>query len=283
MILRMAGLIALALASPAVARDVREASVAHERTLTIEGGRNFRDVGGYRTVDGRQVRWGVLYRSGALGKLTPRGMRQIDRLGPAAIIDLRMTDERRQDTNNWLAASGHGYWTRDYALVGDAAALAFDLNKVAKLSPAEVRVTIAGGYRTMPRVLAPQMRELFARLAGDVPGPVVVNCTAGKDRTGIAVALVLAAVGVPDEAIRQDYLLSAAAVTTGARQALLARFPGVSPDVADILLGVESEYLDAAFDQIRQGYGSIEGYLERELGVGPRAIAALKRRLLVRS
>lgn len=268
--------------SPALADSAAPpAAQERERFLAMEGGRNFRDVGGYRTEDGRTVRWGLLYRSGAMGHLAPSAMARLDQLGIRAIIDLRQTDERRLDQSNWLPMAGLGYWTRDYTLGGDDKAMAQMFGDPEKLTAQGMHAMMAGAYRTMPKQLAPQFRELFARLIAPGKGAVVVNCTAGKDRTGIAAALVLTALGVPYATVREDFLLSNGAPGMDSLQGsippLLARLPA---DVVQALIGVQGEYLDAAFDQLRTDHGSVEGYLERELGVGPAEVAALRRRLL---
>jgi len=256
-------------------------AAAAERFVAVEGGRNFRDVGDYATADGHVVRRGLLYRSGSLGSLTLAGQQRVAGLGIASIIDLRTTDERRRDPSNWLAVSGLGYWKRDYAMsMGDLGKVFGDL---AKLGPDQLRSEIGTGYRSMAKEQAPAYRELFARLVAG-KGPVVVNCSAGKDRTGIATALVLTALGVPYETVRQDYLLSNGAPGMGT---LAQSFGGpgspmaaLSPEVAQLLLGVDGSWLDAAFDQMRLDHGSVEGYLRDELGVGPRELARLRKRML---
>lgn len=276
--------IALGLAYPAplLARhDVAQIPTKNERIIVIEGGRNFRDAGGYLTIDGRTVRWRTLYRSGSLGGLTPEGRIHLQKLDIRAIIDLRMTTERNQDQNNWLSVSGLGYWTRDYHLGGDEASLAQIFSDPANLNADKVRTMMINGYRTMTKELAPQYRELFARLAGAGKGAVVVNCTAGKDRTGIGTALVLTALGVPYETVREDYLLSNAKLDANSLKVAISPHLAALPhDVVMPLLSVEGAYLDAAFDQMKQDHGSVEAYLERELGVGPDQIALLKRRMI---
>jgi len=251
--------------APAPAASTSDAS----RFIAVEGGRNFRDVGGYRTADGHAVRRGLFYRSGSLGALSLAGQQRVAGLGITAIVDLRTTDERARDPSNWLAVSGLGYWSRDYALsMGDLGKLMGDL---AKLAPDQLRTALAQGYRA-----------LFARLLA-AKGPVVVNCTAGKDRTGIATALVLSALGVPYDTVRADYLLSndapgmaGIAGSLGA-ESPLAKLP---PDVARLLLGVDGTWLDAAFDQMRIDHGGVEGYLRDELGLGTRELARLRQRML---
>ena len=276
--------LALLPVQPLLAKAPSSAVTAQpERMIALEGGRNFRDVGGYRTTDGQQVRWGRLYRAGSLGNLTSAGMTKLQGMGIRGIIDLGTTDERRRDGSNWLAMAGLGYWTHDYQLGGDSGAFALKLQNPAALKASDVRAMMIGGYRVLPKVLAPQYRELFARLSAPGKGAVVVNCTAGKDRTGIATALVLTALGVPYATVREDFLLSNNALgmqgLSGTISPYLAK---LQPDVVQPLVGVEGEYLDAAFDQLRKDYGSVENYLAQELGIGPAQLAVLKRRMLVR-
>lgn len=272
--------LALSIAAPAALvplAAVHAESVA--RFIRLDGAQNFRDVGGYRTGDGRRVKLGVLYRSGTLGGLTAAGQARLAALGPAAVIDLRSTDERSTDHNAaWLRALPR-YWTRDYGMsLGDMRRAFGDPSK---LTAERMRAMMTAGYRTMYREQAPGYRVLFARLV-EGRGPVVLNCTAGKDRTGIGTALVLTALGVPYAEVREDFLLSNAGIDPAKLahtiSGPLAQLP---QDVVAPLLGVEGAYLDAAFDQIRKDYGSVEAYLAKELGVGPREIARLRRRMLV--
>jgi protein-tyrosine phosphatase len=248
------------------------------RFILLEGGRNFRDVGGYRTEDGKTVKKGVLYRSGSLGALTLKDQLRLRKLHIGTIVDLRTTDERSRDMSNWLAVSDQGYWTRDYGMSqGDMGSFFSDRSK---LTADSMRTMMKGAYKRLPREQAPSYRVLFAKLA-ESKEPVVVNCTAGKDRTGIATALVLTAIGVPYETVREDFLLSNGAPGMETLQANLSSpLSSLPADVVEPLIGVEGEYLDIAFAQIREDYGSTEGYLQQELGVGPEEIAAIRARML---
>lgn len=275
---------ALLLAAPAWAGEAAPAAVhehassVDQRFVLIEGGRNFRDIGGYRTADGHTVRTGVMYRSGSLGRLTAKGQADLAKLHVDSIVDLRTTEERSNDTNNLRAAFGDGYWTRDYGMsMGDMSSIFRD---PAKLTADSMRAMMATAYRTMPGEQAPSYREMFARLL-DSKGPVVVNCTAGKDRTGIASALVLTALGVPYETVKQDFLLSNGAPGMETLQSVLSSpLAKLPPDVVAPLAGVEGSYLDNAFAELRQDYGSVEAFMEKELGVGPRERAALRQKML---
>jgi len=148
------------------------------------------------------------------------------------------------------------------------------------MTPEAVRSMMTGAYSMMPAQLAPSYREMFRQLVGGRM-PLVLNCTAGKDRTGIGVALVLTALGVPYETVRQDFLLSNAGIRPAELRKSLPPALAALPDDALLpLAGVEGAYLDNAFAQIRKDYGSIDTYLQRELGVGPLQVAILKRRML---
>lgn len=272
----------LSLSAPLLA-DTPHSHAGHEATMQdrfilIEGGRNFRDIGGYRTADGRIVKSGVMYRSGSLGSLTPAGQATLASLHIASVIDLRSTDERSHDTFDVRSAIGPGYWARDYGISrGDMESFFSDRSK---RTADAMRAMMAGAYKSLPREQAPSYRALFAGLQ-KAEGPLVLNCTAGKDRTGIGAALVLTALGVPYEAVRQDFLLSNGAPGMDTLQAnLSAPLAKLSPDAAAPIVGVDGSYLDTAFAQLRQDYGSVENYMEKELGVGPREIAVLKARML---
>lgn len=272
--------IALAVAAPAWAGQAAPAAVQtqQDRFILLEGGRNFRDVGGYKTADGHTVKRGVMYRSGSLGSLTPQAQKVVEGLHIKSIIDLRSTDERSHDNGDWLTASGQGYWARDYGMSHGDMAKIFSSDEPPTAE--SMKALMSQAYRTLPKEQAPSYREMFARLVAGKQ-PLVVNCTAGKDRTGIATALVLTALGVPYQTVRQDFLLSNDApgmnTLTGALPGPLAKLP---PEVLKPLAGVEGEYIDTAFAQIRQDYGSVEKYMQTELGVGPEEAAALRRNML---
>lgn len=279
--------IALALAIPAnlpaqVTAPAAQAPVAVEKSrfIIIDGGRNLRDVGGYLTEKGKQVRWGRLYRAGSLGGLTDTGRQTFEQLNTGAIIDLRSTSERAGDRGDWLKARP-GYWTRDYDLgFGNLSKIFADPTKV---TPDVVRSFMAEGYRKTIDEQATSYRQLFLQLAS-AKKPVVVNCTAGKDRTGVATALVLRSVGVPYASVRQDFLLSNNAPGMDSLRQSMGKQAagmggGMSPEVMGLLSGVDGAYLDAAFDQIEKDYGSLDGYLKRKLGLKSSQLAAVRRNL----
>lgn len=250
------------------------------REIALAGGDNFRDIGGYRTKDGHSIAWGKLYRSASVGRYTADDQALVRKLGVGSIIDLRSTRERQADKTPWMQDSGLGYWARDYDLSGGNLGALFA--KGTTLDAGTMRGVMIQGYRGFPKEQAASYRMLFDRLLTSDKA-VIVNCTAGKDRTGVGVALVLSALGVPYDTIMEDYLLSNSTLDMEALRAdagMNAAMSALPADVAKPLLGVERAYLDAAFDQIRKDYGDVDTYLARELGVDSKALQRLRKQML---
>lgn len=250
------------------------------RVLSLEGVRNFRDLGGYATVDGRRIRWRQLFRSASLGSLTPRDHATLDALGLRAVFDLRATDERAKEPVRWSTGPGPRLLDHDYLL--DLSALSGVLPRP-DADVAAGRGAFAALYSGLPTRFASAYRALFgALLRGEAP--FAFNCSAGKDRTGVGAALLLAALGVPRATIVEDYLLSnqhyrpgpevAAAMSARHGDWLLA----LRPEMLELMLKVDASYLEAAFAAIEREHGSVEGYLAEVLGVDRAARAALRER-----
>lgn len=267
---------AMAMAQAAPAPAAADPATTVTREFSMIGGDNFRDAGGYRTADGRKVMWGKLYRSASVGRYTAEDQALIRALSVGSIIDLRSTRERQADKSPWMQGADVGYWTRDYDLSGGNLGALFA--KGAKIDAATMRGAMIDGYRAFPKEQAASYRVLFDRLLHSDKA-VIVNCTAGKDRTGLATALVLSALGVPRDTIMQDYLLSNSALDMD-RLLADAGLNALPADAIKPLLDVEPAYLDAAFEQIDKDYGSVENYLKRELGVDRAAIQRLRQRML---
>jgi protein-tyrosine phosphatase len=264
----------LTLAAPAAlaheGHDHAHGAAVDSRFVLLEGGRNFRDVGGYRTADGETVRHGILYRAGTLGGLTAAGQAKLAGLSPVAIVDLRTPEEREHDRNaDWLRVQP-GYWTSDSGRsLGDLRKLFGDPSQ---LTGAIMRERMTDAYRSMYREQTPAYRVLFAHLV-EGEGPVVLNCTAGKDRTGIGAALMMKALGAHDDDIMADYLLTGSLGDIERRKQLnsvkLREMLGeeLPEHVAHALAGVSPDFLHGAFNAISQSPGGVEGYLRDAMGV----------------
>ena len=244
-----------------------------ERVLSLEGARNFRDLGGYPTEDGRRIKWGRLYRAGILGTFTSADCESLAALGLRAICDLRATAERKRGPGEWLQMPNVSYWARDYVhSVGDLHALmSSDLSTVD-----EARAAMIAVYRALPIEQAPAYRELFRLLArGELP--LVFNCSAGKDRTGLAAALVLTALAVPQDIILEDYLLSNTAFTVPPEHRATLK---CSPEVSEVLRGADRSFLATAIATINDAHGSVDAYLRETLQVTDDMRARIQAHLL---
>lgn len=257
--------------------DLRHA----RRVPPLQGGQNFRDLGGYLTEDGRRVRWGRLYRSGTMGGLTDVDCRHLATLGIRSVCDLRTPEERQDDPNGWAAEAGIDYWCRDY--VSSFGEL-HRLMASGLATEEDARAAMIAGYRRLPREQAPAHRAVFERLRNGAV-PLVFNCTAGKDRTGTLAALVLSALGVPRETIVADYRLTdevrdyrrIIAKYAAREGSLVGR---ISPEVHAAVLVTHPTYIGAALDVIVEEHGSMEAYFRDMLTLDEAGLHAIRTHLL---
>jgi protein-tyrosine phosphatase len=255
------------------------------RRLALEGVENFRDFGDYETVDGRRLRKGRFYRSASHGRATDADLEAIAKLDIALVADLRRASERTRDpSRRHMLFRGHVI-DSDLGDEGEDSWVAHVRDS--DLTEASFRNYMVNYYREAP--LEARHIDLFSRYfraLAALDGAVLVHCAAGKDRTGILVALTHHLAGVhPDTAI-EDYLLTNHPERLAARMPMLAKvmeeIAGRAPSeaVMQVALGVEADYLRTALSAIEENYGSLDGYLERALGVGAPERAILRERLL---
>ena len=251
------------------------------RLLPISGSHNFRDMGGYAAADGRHVRHGMLYRSGSMAMIAPEDYPRLHDLGIVNICDFRTNDERIRAPTVWHQGQDITLLSQDYThLSGVLSAMLQD----ATSDRQRVRDAMHDIYTRFPEEQQANYRTLFARLTAGVV-PLVFNCSAGKDRTGLAAALILSALGVAENDIFDDYLQTNA--TIDGLAAMLSQAPDYGAwvaekrEVIEPLLRAESEYLETAFDAIIRSHGSIPAYLDRALGVDERQTERLRELLLV--
>ena len=252
---------------------------AAERLLPLERGSNFRDVGGYVTESGKQVRWGRFFRSGGSPLLTDADVAVVKSVGIADLIDLRSSEERVLAPTK---LEGLRYQAVGYSMLTMMGAAATDPE-------------VGAIYRQFPTLLAPQIKLLFQALIND-EGAVAVNCSAGQDRTGFATAMVLTSLGVPRATVMEDYHLSTryrqpgnemppldAAVAAGNPIAqYFSRFQK-DPRAAVPQPLYDAEHhalLERAFDQIDKRWGSVDAYLQAEVGLTKQDLQRLRARLL---
>jgi protein-tyrosine phosphatase len=246
------------------------ASNSPARHFDLAGASNFRDLGGYPGRDGRAVRWRQIFRSNHLGHLTEADIEVLRGLGLKSAFDFRGTEERVAAMCCFPEIEVHSLPIEPTVV----AALRARLANGTPLSSADALDVMGDSYRNYVRHDTARFRALFAHLLED-RAPLVIHCTAGKDRTGFACALILHALGVPDHLIAEDYLLT---------NRFYRRDPTASSDlpedVRQTLGSVQASFLAAAFDTIRADYGDLENYFREGLGLGAAERAGLQARYL---
>jgi protein-tyrosine phosphatase len=240
------------------------------RHLSLAGASNFRDLGGYPARDGRTVRWRQIFRSNHLGHVTETDIEILRGLGVKSAFDFRGTEERAEAICGLSEIAVHSLPIEPTVV----AALRARRAAGTALSSADALDVMRDSYRNYVRDNTPSFRALFAHLLED-RAPLVIHCTAGKDRTGFACALILHALGVPDDLIAEDYLLT---------NRFYRRDPAASSDlpeeVTQVLGSVQASFLAAAFEAIRADYGNLESYFGGGLGLGAQERASLQARYL---
>jgi protein-tyrosine phosphatase len=232
------------------------------RLLPLESAFNLRDFGGYASSGGGHVRRGMLYRSGTMHHLTEEDERRLVALGIATVFDLRRRKEREAEPTRWCEAAGLDLLSRDH---DQSAGVLEELLKGSESTASMMRDAILDLYRALPREHALSYRIIFERLLAG-KAPLLLHCAAGKDRTGVGAALILSALDVPRELILADYVMTAEVADFDrilSRHA--ARFPR---ELLAPLLASEPEYLLTAFAEIEREHGSVDAFLEDQLGIG---------------
>jgi protein-tyrosine phosphatase len=258
--------------------------IVAERRLPLQGPDNFRDLGGYATADGRRVRWGRLYRSNDLAGLTGADLEHLSRIGLKLVCDFRSDRERSQRPNRAIEPAPHLSLDLPVDAEGvDPGALQEKIRTggVAALGTEKLMHT---AYRSFVSDHSDRWAVMLRRLAQPRLLPALVHCTAGKDRTGFAAALVLLTLGVPEETIFEDYLLTNRYREDFQRFVLrwvpLYSLFRTEPEDLLPLLEARREYLQASLDAIDELHGSLDTYLADEVGVTPEIRAALRANLL---
>ena len=241
----------------------------HSRRLDLEGASNFRDLGGYRAGDNRSLRWRQIFRSNHLGHLTEADVRVVRELGVKSAFDFRGVDERKVAACVIPEINVHSLPIEPTVVAALRAKL-----QARSLSSADALEIMRESYRGYVRTNTHSYRELFTRLL-EKREPVVIHCTAGKDRTGFACALVLHALGVPASVISEDYLLTNRFYRRDPNSA-----PDLPTDVRQAIGSVDSSFLAAGFDAVNAQYGDLEGYFRDGLGLGTVERTELKARYL---
>ena len=261
----------------------KDQTMSDWRTIPMSGVHNFRDYGGYALLGGGKLKRGVLWRSGQHAGATDDDLATIADLGLASVFDLRTSKARslypcrRPEGFDAEIAHSADPDRPKYAPHIEAARQAGGKRDAEFIHEMMTDTYTRIAFR--PELLAMTRGHAEALTRGD--GPSLVNCMAGKDRTGIAVAAIQLAAGVHRDDVMADYLLTNTAGDAEARiRAGMETVRGINSDMSEeaarTIMGVEPEYLEAAFASIDERHGSIDAWLAEALGLDQAAREKLR-------
>lgn len=261
-----------------------EQRAAH-RLLNFEGIANFRDLGGYANEQGQQVKWGVLYRSGTFAHSSKADLQGLQQLQLATLIDFRSGGEKEEEPNQLPQPASFTVVEIPTLDEGNKALVGEVMERVESgnfdgFDPDQFMLTANRQFATE---FTPQFRQFIHTVLDAEGKPVAWHCSAGKDRTGFASAILLRVLGVPQETVMRDYMESKQhALEARKNQLLLLRvFKGEeAADKLAIMMGVEEAWLRAAFEEIDARWGSFDNYVSEGLQLTDRDIAKLRNQLL---
>ena len=261
-----------------------EQRAAH-RLLNFEGIANFRDLGGYANEQGQQVKWGVLYRSGTFAHSSKADLQGLQQLQLATLIDFRSGGEKEEEPNQLPQPASFTVVEIPTLDEGNKALVGEVMERVESgnfdgFDPDQFMLTANRQFATE---FTPQFRQFIHTVLDAEGKPVAWHCSAGKDRTGFASAILLRVLGVPQETVMRDYMESKQhALEARKNQLLLLRvFKGEeAADKLAIMMGVEEAWLLAAFEEIDARWGSFDNYVSEGLQLTDRDIAKLRKQLL---
>ncbi len=246
-----------------------------DRIVALQGASNFRDLGGYVGHGGRVLRWRRLYRSDHLGQLTPDDLQQLRQRRVTRALDFRGVQESAAAAYDVPGITRHAL-----SIEPTVAQRMQDL--VTRGQGLDEPTTVGlmeDLYRHVVRQHRPQMAAFFQHVL-EADDALVFHCTAGKDRTGIAAALLLSALGVPRSVVLHDFMLTNRVFRPPALHPT-APASAVPPAALAALWSVRPSYLQAAFDTIDSEAGGLPAYLHDALGLGPQRLQDLAHKLLV--
>lgn len=260
------------------------------RLLPLEGGRNFRDLGGYTTEDGRTVKWGSVFRSGVMDGLTEGDYEYLSDLGITTVCDFREADEREREPTQWGAGEIEYMTFAPPPEEDEADNPMFAAFSNPESTPDDVRAAMAAGYPDILESEDEGYTAMFDQLAAGAM-PLAFNCSAGKDRAGTAAALLLTALGVPRDQVVEDYSLSQEYVDYMAEflspeaqekgkdgpYSFLYQLP---PEMVAPLMESNPIYIETTLDAMAQKHGTALDYIKAEFDVTDDELASIRGALL---
>jgi len=243
------------------------------REIKLQGAVNFRDIGGYHTKNGKTVKMGLLYRSAALNTLTDADLTKLAALHIKYDFDFRGPYEVKTAPDKIPTGTSRISLPAGSENIGDS-------NYMKNMGKYLKSDSFMMSFYTVLTPFKDRYTPLFdSLLSNKTISPMLFHCTAGKDRTGIAAALILYALGVDEQTIFEDYEATnyyrrnenAKTITQ------MTKYYGLDEKIASNLMGAKKEYIAATFATIRSNFGTIESYLEKELGLNAAKINKLRK------
>ncbi len=246
-------------------------AILAERQLPIAGGYNYRDLGGYKTINGQYIKWGKIFRSDDLYNLTDEDLAYLSSIPIISIVDFRSLAEIRKMPDKIPYSVKENYV---FSIIpGNMGALISE--GISKKTPEEYVETVKDIYRVLvtDTIALNQYRRVFNVLKDKNDVPLMFHCSAGKDRVGVALALIMYALGVDEKTIMQDYLFSGFCLKDKYK-VIINKSPEILP-----LFEAREEYLNSTIDEINKNYGSMDNFL---INVLQADIPALREMYLVK-
>ena len=246
------------------------------RKLPFTGAHNFRDLGGYKTSDGKTVKWGKVYRSDNLHSLTDEDLKYMERLNLKSVVDFRSDEERNEEPDRLTPDMTPILLPIKFEPEGVTETLMRDLT----FGDLDSSNLLRDFNVILVKEFTEEYRDFFRHIVDNGGEPFVLHCTAGKDRAGFGSAMILTVLGVPREKIIEDYLLTNTYVSDHVESKLLETelktfFRADSDNLRKINL-VEERYIKAAFDTIDSHWGGMDQYISEGLNLTEEDISKIK-------
>ena len=246
------------------------------RKLPFTGAHNFRDLGGYKTSDGKTVKWGKVYRSDNLHSLTDEDLKYMERLNLKSVVDFRSDEERNEEPDRLTPDMTPILLPIKFEPEGVTETLMRDLT----FGDLDSSNLLRDFNVILVKEFTEEYRDFFRHIVDNGGEPFVLHCTAGKDRAGFGSAMILTVLGVPREKIIEDYLLTNTYVSDHVESKLLETelktfFRADSDNLRKINL-VEERYIQAAFDTIDSHWGGMDQYISEGLNLTEEDINKIK-------
>lgn len=258
--------------------------IVGERLIPLEGAYHFRDIGGYKSEDGRRVKWNMFYRADRLSGMTDNDIRYIKNMNIKTILDLRSEIEVKGSPDPKVNGIKYINISAMKELDENASNLdVISLFNSGILDKIDCRDFMLNSYRNMVSNNV-ALRELIECLENEEGLPMIFHCSTGKDRTGLASVIILSLLGVPKKIVKKDYMDSNF-YRKNINEVIIRSFKKKIKNNEKLkflsyMLEVKEELIDAVFDEIDKKYGDMDNYLEKEFGLTKKKRKELKNRFL---